>query len=241
MIRVENLNKSFDGQKILKDLNLAIPEGELWVVLGESGSGKSVFLQHLVGILKPDSGRVLIDGESITGLSEKRLLAIRKQIGYLFQQGALYDFMTVFENVAFPLQEHTSLKPKEISKKVMAMLAMLGIQESFGKYPSELSGGMKKRCALARSIILGTRILLCDEPTSGLDPIRSRNISDLIRNVTNRMKCTTLVASHDIANSLRIADHLVLIHGGAIIARGSPDELAANDNGFVKEFLLSAQ
>ena len=211
------------------------------VILGASGSGKSVFLQHLIGIMKPSQGKIMIENRDITRMSEPHLLKIRKEIGYLFQEGALYDFMTVYDNVAFPLQEHTGLKAREIEAKVMSVLKLLGIDAASQKYPAELSGGMKKRCALGRAIILDSRILLCDEPTSGLDPIRSRDISDLIRDVTRRIGCTTVVTSHDIPNSLRIADRIVLIHGGEIIARGTPKEIQDSQDSFVREFLLSAR
>jgi len=240
MIQVENVFKSFNKQPVLQNIHLTIPDGQFLVILGQSGSGKSVFLQHLIGILKPDRGSIVIDGTDITRQSESRLLKIRKNIGYLFQEGALYDFMTVFENVAFPLREHTRLKKKEITAKVMESLKRLGLDEAKNKYPSELSGGMKKRCALARSIILDSKILLCDEPTSGLDPIRSRDISDRIREVSHQMQCTTVVTSHDIPNTLRIADQIVLIHEGSIRTRGTPQQIRESADPFIREFIQSA-
>lgn len=241
MIQVENLNKSFNKQMVLRQIHLTIPDEQLVVILGESGSGKSVFLQHLIGILKPDQGSIRIGETDITRLSEGRLLKIRKNIGYLFQEGALYDFMTVFDNVAFPLREHTRLKKKEIAAKVMDSLERLGLAAAKDKWPSELSGGMKKRCALARSIIFDSKILLCDEPTSGLDPIRSREISDRILEVTRDMRCTTVVTSHDIPNTFRIADQIVLIHDGEIRARGTPQQIALSTDAFIRKFIQSAQ
>ncbi len=241
MIQVENLTKSFNNQMVLNQIYLTIPDEQLVVILGESGSGKSVFLQHLIGILKPDQGSIRIGETDITRLSEARLLKIRRNIGYLFQEGALYDFMTVFENVAFPLREHARMKKKEITAKVMENLERLGLAAAKNKMPSELSGGMKKRCALARSIIFDSKILLCDEPTSGLDPIRSRDISDRIREVTRQMRCTTVVTSHDIPNTLRIADQVVLIHEGEIRARGTPKQIAQSTDNYIRKFIQSAQ
>ena len=238
MIKVNRVSKQFNGQKVLKDLNLEVESGEILAVLGESGSGKSVLLKHLIGIMKPDHGTIEIDGVDITKLSERELLQIRKKIGYLFQEGALYDFMTVYENVAFPLVEHTKLDEKKIDEKVRDLLKTVDLEEAADKYPSELSGGMKKRSALARSVILGSKVLFCDEPTSGLDPIKSKGISDLIRNISRQLKCTTVITSHDIQNSLRIADRLVLIHDGKIAVEGTPQEWRNSDNPLVKAFLI---
>lgn len=239
MIKVSGVSKSFNGQTVLKDLSLQVPDGQLLAILGESGSGKSVLLQHLIGLKKPDRGAVEINGVDITRLSEKELLKIRRSIGYLFQEGALYDFMTVRDNVAFPLVEHTELKPQEIREKVNRMLDLVGLKEAGGKFPSELSGGMKKRAALARAIIMDSKILFCDEPTSGLDPIKSREITDLIKAVAGEIHCTTVMASHDIANSFRIADRIVMIREGRIVADGNPQQLRAAKDEFVREFLAA--
>lgn len=221
----------------MENISFKIEKGELLVILGESGSGKSVLLQHMIGLLKPDKGQIFINGVDITTLREKELLDLRKNIGYLFQEGALYDFMTVYENVAFPLEEHTHLKDRAIREKVENILKIVGLQEAGNKYPSELSGGMKKRAALARSIILDSKILFCDEPTSGLDPIKSRDISNLILNITRQLGCTTVVTSHDIRNAFRIADRLILIHEGRIVAQGKPEELKSAQNPLVVQFL----
>jgi phospholipid/cholesterol/gamma-HCH transport system ATP-binding protein len=237
MIKVTRLNKRFGGQQVLDNINLEIREGELLVILGESGSGKSVLLQHLIGLIKPDEGTVEIDGRDITKLPEKELLKVRRHIGYLFQDGALYDFMTVFENVAFPLREHTRAKPREIKAKVLELLKTVGLEGAEGKFPSQLSGGMRKRAALARSVILDSRVLFCDEPTSGLDPIKSRSISDLIKGIGRQLKCTTVVTSHDIQNSFRIADRLILIREGKIVAEGVPAQLQASHDSYLQEFL----
>jgi len=236
VISISHLYKQFNGQVVLSDISLEIKEGEILVILGESGAGKSVLLKHLIGLLKPDKGTVKIDSVDITKLSEIELLSLRKNIGYLFQEGALYDFMNVYENIAFPLEEHTDLKEKEIAEKVRNMLKLVGLQDVEEKYPAELSGGMKKRAALARCVILNSKILFCDEPTSGLDPLRSRDISDLILNISKQMKCTTVVTSHDVVNSFRIADRLALIHEGRLITTGTQQELESSQNPFVREF-----
>lgn len=237
MIQVQHLYKSFNGQQVIADINLHVKKGEILVILGESGTGKSVLLKHLIGLLQPDRGSVLVDGKDITKMSERELLGLRKDIGYLFQEGALYDFMNVFENIAFPLREHTAFDGKVIREKVRNILKLIGLEGIEEKYPAELSGGMKKRVALARAVILGSKILFCDEPTSGLDPLRSRDISDLIRDVARKLRCTTVVTSHDIQNSLRIADRLALLQNGRIAAVGTPSEFRASSNVFVKEFI----
>ena len=237
MIRIEHLFKSFSGQVVLDDINLEVNKGEILFILGESGTGKSVLLKHMMGLLKPDRGQIQINGKEITRLSEKELLKMRKSIGYLFQDAALYDFMNVFENIAFPLQEHTEYDQKTIAQKVKSILEMVDLKGVEQKYPSELSGGMKKRVGLARAIVLDSNVLFCDEPTSGLDPIRSRDISDLIKDVSKKINCTTVVTSHDIGNAFRIADRLVLIHRGKIVANGTQAQLEASSDAFVKEFV----
>ncbi len=237
MICVSHLTKSFEDQVVLNDLSFDIQDGEIVVLLGESGTGKSVLLKHLMGLITPDSGTITVDGQEITALKESELLKVRKKIGYLFQEGALYDFMTVFQNIAFPLSEHTSLDPKAIRLKVQEALRLVDLEGVEDKSPTELSGGMKKRVGLARSIILDSKILFCDEPTSGLDPIRSRDIMHLIQQIARKLKCTTVIASHDIANSFRIADRLILLKDGKIAATGSVAEIKKFQNTFVQEFI----
>jgi len=237
MIRVEHLFKSFNGQVVLDDINLEVQKGEILAILGESGTGKSVLLKHMIGLLKPDSGHIFIDGKEITQLSEKELLTMRKGIGYLFQEAALYDFMSVFENIAFPLFEHTGYDQPTIEQKVRNILEMVGLEGVEEKLPSELSGGMKKRVGLARSIILDSNVLFCDEPTSGLDPIRSRGISDLIKDVSKKINCTTVITSHDISNAYRIADRLALMRNGKIIAIGTQAQIESSNDAFVREFV----
>ncbi|MFT5387352.1 MAG: phospholipid/cholesterol/gamma-HCH transport system ATP-binding protein [Lysobacterales bacterium] len=237
MIKINSLSKSFNDQKILDEVSFDINSGEILVILGESGTGKSVLLKHMVGVLKPDNGTINIDGENITELSEKELLKVRQKMGYLFQEGALYDFMDVFENIAFPLREHTKLTAEEIKKRVTDILELIDLVGVEKKLPSELSGGMKKRVALARSMILDSKVLFCDEPTSGLDPIRSRDISDLIRSVSKKQGCTTVVTSHDMKNAFRIADRLLLLKDGKIVLMGSKEDFTSSTDKFVREFV----
>ena len=237
MISVKGLTKSFDGRMVLDHINLEVKTGELLVILGESGTGKSVLLKNMMGLIVPDEGAVIIDGVDITKLREKDLLKVRQKIGYLFQEGALYDFMTVYENLAFPLREHTTLNEKAIKAKIKVFLAIVDLKDVEDKYPAELSGGMKKRVGLARAIIMDSKILLCDEPTSGLDPIRSRDISDLIRNVSKTLNCTTVITSHDLTNSFRIADRVAILKDGKIIAQGTQKDIEASPQAFVQEFI----
>ena len=236
MIKVSGLTKSLDGQTVLNDLSFEIQSDEILAVLGRSGTGKSVLLKHLIGLMKPDHGTVEIDSVVITGLPEKDLLKIRKKIGFLFQDGALYDFMDVFDNIAFPLREHTSMKPQEVAQRVREVIEMVDLKDVEEKMPSELSGGMKKRVALARAIVLKPKVLFCDEPTSGLDPLRSRDISAMIRQISKQIKCTTVITSHDIENTFRIADRLMLLDDGHIVIMGSKDEIKGSAIPFVQEF-----
>ncbi len=239
MIKVEHLYKKFGEQVVLNDVSFDVASGDIVTILGPSGTGKTVLLKNIIGLMPPDKGRVLIDGVDISQLKEDGLLKVRKTMGYLFQEGALYDFLNVFDNVAFPLREHTSLKAQEITDRVHDVLNMVDLDDVDDKMPSELSGGMKKRVGLARAIVLGAKILLCDEPTSGLDPIRSRDISTLIRTVAKKINAATVITSHDIDNSFRIADKLVILNEGRIAAMGPVDQVKAEAQGFVKEFIRS--
>jgi phospholipid/cholesterol/gamma-HCH transport system ATP-binding protein len=239
MIKVTNLSKSFDEHVVFDGINLDVNDGEILVILGASGIGKSVLLKLLMGLLKPDGGSIAIDDVDITQLSEAQLLKLRKTIGYLFQEGALYDYMTVFENISFPLKEHTGFTSQIIKQKVKDILKVVDLEGIEEKYPSDLSGGMKKRVGLARAVILDSKIILCDEPTSGLDPIRSRDISDLIQNISRNINCTTIITSHDIENSFRIADRVALVSDGKIAALGTRTELKASQNSYVRKFIGS--
>jgi len=237
MIRISGLVKMFNGVTVIDGMDLTIPTGEILAVMGPSGTGKTVLLQHLAGLLTPDAGTVEIDGQDIGALNDTELLLFRHRIGYLFQEGALFDFMTVEENVAFPLKEHTRLKPTEIRTKVNEFLELVDMAGQGDKYPSELSGGMKKRVALARAMVGDAKVLLCDEPTSGLDPMRSRDISELIRRLSKKLGCTTVLTTHDVINALRTADRAVVLNEGRIVADGDETVLRSSVNAFVKEFM----
>ena len=240
MIKVEGLYKKLGGQPVLEDINFDVKAGEIIAVLGLSGAGKTVLLKHLIGLFRPDRGRVVIDGVDIDSLSEDQLLKVRCNMGYLFQEGALYDFMDVFDNVAFPLREHTKLNSAEIALRVREVLKLVDLEGVESKMPDELSGGMKKRVGLARAIVLGAKVLLCDEPTSGLDPIRSHDISDLIRHVSQQIGSTTVITSHDVNNSFRIASRLVIINECHIAAIGTAQQLKESQQPFVRDFLQAA-
>jgi phospholipid/cholesterol/gamma-HCH transport system ATP-binding protein len=237
MIKVEGLYKKLGGQPVLENISFDVKAGEIIAVLGLSGAGKTVLLKHLIGLFRPDKGRVVIDGIDIDSLREKQLLKVRCNMGYLFQEGALYDFMDVYDNVAFPLREHTKLKTAEVAQRVREVLKLVDLDGVESKLPAELSGGMKKRVGLARAIVLGAKVLLCDEPTSGLDPIRSRDISDLIRHVSQQIGSTTVMSSHDVNNSFRIATRLMIINESHIAAMGTPQQLKESQEPFVREFL----
>jgi phospholipid/cholesterol/gamma-HCH transport system ATP-binding protein len=241
MIKVEGLYKKLGGQPVLEDITFDVREGEIISVLGLSGVGKTVLLKHLIGLIRPDQGRVVIDGIDIDSLSEDRLLKVRCNMGYLFQEGALYDFMDVYDNVAFPLREHTKLKSAEITARVREVLKLVDLDGVESKLPAALSGGMKKRVGLARAIVLGAKVLLCDEPTSGLDPIRSRDISDLIRHVSLQIGSTTVITSHDVNNSFRIATRIIIINESHIAAIGTAQQLKDSQEPFVREFLQAAR
>ena len=237
MIELVDVHKSFGDQKVLDGLNLTIPEGRITVLLGGSGSGKSVTLKHIIGLLKPDRGKVLVDSEDITKVSEWRLNQIRKKFGMLFQEAALFDSMSVLENVAFPLIEHTKKPWDEIVRIAREKLAQVELEGAENKFPSELSGGMKKRVGLARAIILEPKILLCDEPTSGLDPIVGDAITELLVNMQRRLGVTMFIISHDIDMALKIADQIAFLHGGRIVFVGTPKEAMESDNPFVQQFI----
>ncbi len=237
MIKVRGLSKSFNGQKVLDAIDLEVSTGEIVAVLGPSGTGKSVLLLNLIGLMASDSGEVDIDGIPVSRLPERDLLKFRRNVGYLFQDSALYDFMTVEENLAFPLREHGQFKPDEIKNRVRTFLAMVDMADAGMKYPSELSGGMRKRAALARAIVTAPKVLLCDEPTSGLDPIRSRDISLLIRDLSKKLGCTTVITTHDVRNAFLCADRSIVLYAGRIVAQGAEKELRALIHPFVKEFL----
>ena len=237
VIRVKDVYKSFGRQKVLNGINLAVERGEITVIIGKSGSGKSVLMKHLIGLIKPDRGEILVDGVDITRLGESQLNEVRKRFGMLFQEAALFDSMTVEENVAFPIREHRRFSDGEVGRLVDEKLRQVGLSGVNEKMPSELSGGMKKRVGLARALALDPEIVLFDEPTSALDPVISLTIEDLIKKTQTRLKKTYVVISHDILGMFRIADKVAMLCDGQIVAFGTPDEVRRSDLPAVKEFL----
>lgn len=237
MIKVENLHKSFGEQHVLKGINLIAKEGKITFIIGKSGSGKSVLLKHILGLIKPDKGSVFINGRNIVDANRKELTEIRKHFGVMFQNVALFDSMTVFENVAFPLVEHTKLKMDKVARLVEEKLELVGLRGIENKMPSELSGGMQKRVGLARALILNPKILLFDEPTTGLDPVICDSVDEMILETQRKLNLTCLVISHDIPATFKLADYVAMLHEGKIVEYGTPEELKVSNNDLVKEFL----
>ena len=238
MIAVRGLTKSIGPQQILRGVDLNVAKGETLVIIGRSGGGKSVLLKHLVGLMQPDSGEIWIDGENIIGLGERKLAAIRKKVGILFQSGALFDSMTVEENIAFPLREAGERDGNAISEKVREILDVIELEGQEKKMPVNLSGGMKKRVGLARSIIRQPSCVLYDEPTAGLDPVVSDSINQLIRRLQERYHVTSVVVTHDMKSAFHIADHIAYLHEGQIYFYGTPAELERQDDRLIQDFLL---
>lgn len=237
MITVTNISKSFGALRVLSNLSLSISKGEVMAVIGRSGGGKSVFIKHLIGLLRPDSGSILIDGIDITTAKRDELDHIRRRFGVLFQGGALFDSMTVFENIAFPLRERLKLSRSEVSERVAEALSDVGLEGIQDKYPAELSGGMKKRVALARALITLPDFLFFDEPTTGLDPIMLRTIHRLIVNTHKKYGFTGVIISHEIPEIFEVAHRVAMLHNGAIEEVGTPEEIIKSTNPVVRYFL----
>jgi phospholipid/cholesterol/gamma-HCH transport system ATP-binding protein len=240
MIRLIDIHKSFGKQKVLDGLNLDIEEGKTTVIIGRSGGGKSVLLKHIIGLLKPDSGEVLIDGTDLTKLDDKDLNEVRKRFGMLFQEGALFDSMNVGDNVAFPLREQTKMKEAEIHQVIVDLLRAVGLVDVEKKMPSELSGGMRKRVGLARALALHPQIVLFDEPTTGLDPIMIEAINRLIIDTQKNFNLTCIVISHDLDSIFKIGHKIAMLHQGTIIEYGTPEEVRASTNPAVVQFLAGS-
>ncbi len=238
MIEVRGLVKGIGRQEILRGIDLAVAKGETLVIIGRSGGGKSVLLKNLIGLMQPDAGEIWIDGENIIGLTERKLAAIRLKVGILFQGGALFDSMTVEENIAFPLHEGGERDPKKIGEKVREMLEVIELKGEEKKMPVNLSGGMKKRVGLARSIIRRPSCVLYDEPTAGLDPVVSDSINQLIRRLQKRFGVTSIVVTHDMKSAFHVADHIAYLHEGRIYFYGTPQELEISQDPLIQDFLL---
>jgi phospholipid/cholesterol/gamma-HCH transport system ATP-binding protein len=237
MVAVHGLTKAIGRQEILRGVELDVKKGETLAIMGRSGGGKSVLLKHLVGLMAPDAGEIWIDGQNIIGLSERKLAAIRLKVGILFQGGALFDSMTVAENVAFPLREAGERDAERIRQKVAEMLEVVGLEGQEEKMPVNLSGGMKKRVGLARSIIRRPSCVLYDEPTSGLDPIAADSINRLIRRLQERFGVTSIVVTHDMKSAFHVADRVAYLHAGRIYFRGLPEEMQRSNDPLMRDFL----
>lgn len=240
MIKLVNVTKSFDSQVVLNNLTLEVPPGKITAVIGPSGEGKSVLLKHMIGLLRPESGEVLVEGEDITRMGRGSLNRVREKFGMLFQNAALFDSMTVFENVAFPLEEKTRLSAAEIRDKVHEALGHVGLKGIDKKYPDELSGGMKKRVGLARALLLNPKIVLFDEPTTGLDPIICRAIHQLIKDTHARFGFTAVVVSHEIPEIFDFTDHVAMLYRGEILEMGTPAEIQRSTHPVVRQFITGS-
>jgi phospholipid/cholesterol/gamma-HCH transport system ATP-binding protein len=238
LIELRKVSKKFGRLVVLSRLDLNIEEGQSLVVLGASGTGKSVMLKHIVGLLKPDFGEVWFDGRRIDDLPERELMKIRQRFGFLFQMGALFDSLTVEENIAFPVVEHTHKSREEIADIVTEKLGLVGLPDAGKKMPGELSGGQRKRVALARAIALSPQVILYDEPTTGLDPIRSDVINELILKLQRELKVTSIVVTHDMNSAFKVADRIVMLHEGHIVFDGTPEQIRASEDPTVRRFVI---
>jgi phospholipid/cholesterol/gamma-HCH transport system ATP-binding protein len=237
MIKVEGLTKSFGRQKVLRELSLDVATGTITIVIGRSGGGKSVFLKHLIGLMRPDAGRIMVDGVDISRLRGRELDAIRRTYGVVFQGGALFDSMSCFDNVAFPLREKVRTPAAELTKRVEAALAQVGLEGVGAKYPAEISGGMRKRVAIARALVTEPEIVFFDEPTTGLDPVLVNTIHHLILDLHRRFRFTAVVVSHEIPEIFEIADTVAMLHEGRIVEVGPPSVIQGSTNPVVQRFI----
>jgi phospholipid/cholesterol/gamma-HCH transport system ATP-binding protein len=238
-IELRQVTKAFGELRVLDRVDLVIPAGRGFCILGRSGTGKSVMLKHIIGLMQPDSGRVLVEGNDITGLSSRDLSPIRQRIGFLFQNAALFDSITVGENVAFPLRRHSNLTDAEIRTRAQDLLSQVGLSREYDKMPADLSGGMKKRAGLARAMALDPAILLADEPSAGLDPVTAGEIDALLVELKHRSRTTLLVVTHNIPSARAIGDELVFLHEGRVLAQGTAAELEHSEHALVREFMSS--
>ena len=237
MIEVQGLRKSFRGQAVLRGVDFTVPTGAITVIIGRSGGGKSVLLKHIIGLLRPDAGRVVVDGQEITRLRGQALDGVRRRYGVVFQGGALFDSLTCAANVAFPLREKTGLPRREVRTRVESALAQVGLEGVGAKYPAEISGGMRKRVAIARALVTEPEIVFFDEPTTGLDPILVNTIHRLILELHARHRFTALIVSHEIPEIFEIASRVAMLGEGRIVEEGPPDAMQASANPIVRQFI----
>jgi len=238
-IETRDLHKRFGSYEVLNGVNLAIPEGALAVIMGPSGTGKSVMLKHIIGSLPLDRGDVLVFGRSLGAMSRRELIDLRRDIGVMWQDGALFSAMTVYDNVAFPLRQHTDLAEREVRELVDHHLRQVGLLAAAGRYPSELSGGMKKRAGLARALVLNPKLLLCDEPDSGLDPVRTALLAAILKELHAEAGTTMLIVTHNILLSRAVAEYVAVLWKGQIVVSGPADEVWATEDPFVRQFLAA--
>lgn len=241
MIKYKKLVKSFGTRTILKGIDLHIKAGEIVFILGTSGTGKSVLLKNTVGLMKPDSGEIWIDGENVTNFTEQQFLPIRKKCGMVFQHPALFDSLTIYENIAFGLRKHFNLPETEIVERVEQALSLVNLENVLTKRPGEISYGMQKRVSLARTVVLQPKVLLFDEPTTGLDPVTTNSVNALIQNLSRKLNTTSMVVSHDMHCALKIADHIVVLDQGQIVDQGTPKQLLQSQVPLVRDFLAEAR
>lgn len=241
MISFENVRKSFGDHEVLKGISFDVPEGEILFILGTSGTGKSVLLKNIVGLLKPTSGRILVDGEDVSTFNEEQMFPVRRKCGMVFQHPALFDSLTIFENVAFGLRKHQpDLTADALRERVLSCLSLVHLHDIEHKRPQEISYGMQKRVSLARTVAVNPRILLFDEPTTGLDPVTTNAINQLILDLSRKLKTTSLVVSHDMQCALAIADRIIVLDKGEIVEQGTPTELKESAHPLVRDFLREA-
>jgi len=238
-VELQHVTKAFGSRRVLDDVSFGVPQGSGFVILGRSGTGKSVTLRHMVGLVHPDSGKVLIDGHDICAMSRPELTAVRRGIGFLFQNAALFDSISVGENVAFPLRRHTKLREEEIREKAREKLAQVGLEADYNRIPGALSGGMRKRAGLARAMALDPPLLLVDEPSAGLDPITAEEIDDLLLQQKRHGQTTLVVVTHNIPSARKLADQLIVLNEGRIAAEGTLADLERSEDPLVRAFMTS--
>lgn len=238
-VRLEGVTKAFGSRRVLDDVSFSVPAGCGFVILGRSGTGKSVTLRHIIGLVRPDAGRVFVGDDEISALDGPELSRVRRSIGFLFQNAALFDSISVGENVAFPMRRHTDLSDADIVSRAREKLSAVGLEEEFDKMPGALSGGMRKRAGLARALALDPGILLIDEPSAGLDPITADEIDELLLGLKQRGGVTLIVVTHNIPSARSLGDHLLMLHEGRIAAEGTPAEMDASGDAMVRAFMTS--
>jgi phospholipid/cholesterol/gamma-HCH transport system ATP-binding protein len=238
-VELDRVSKAFGQKRVLDQVSFAVEKGTALAILGRSGTGKSVTLRTIIGLLRPDSGRVLVEGEDVSRMTRQHLYTVRRRIGFLFQTAALFDSISVGENVAFPLRRHTNLHEHEIRERAKQKLEQVGLGSEYNRMPAALSGGMRKRAGLARAMVLDPPLLLVDEPSAGLDPITTEEIDDLLLSLKQEVHTTLVVVTHNIASARKLADRLIMLHEGRVVAEGTLEEFEASDDPLVRAFMAS--